>query len=173
MSGLRDTSYLPSNTYSIAPSGYVKGSTQGKSCNKIANFLNSKAGHAGLFSTIDNLGTYAQLLLNKGKMPNTSRVFSENIVQNFTTKFTANLKYKNNTRALGWETVPLTNPPCGVKFSQNSFGLADPTFSYFWADKDKNVSIILLANGQYPSGDSDHSVQQGSLSDTIMSVLGY
>lgn len=34
------------------------------------------AGNSGLFSTVDNLIHYMQLMLNKGKMPNAFRVFS-------------------------------------------------------------------------------------------------
>jgi len=62
-------------------------------------------------------------------------------------------KQYKNTRALGWETVPLNNPPCGKKFSASpdSFGLSDVSGSYIWADKKKNVIISFLANGHYPS----------------------
>lgn len=69
--------------------------------------------------------------------------------------------------------MPTTNPPCGKKFSSNSFGLTDPTGSYVWADKDKNITIVLLGNGQFPGGKNDHSEAQGKISDAIMTVLGY
>jgi len=112
------------------------------------------------------------LLLNKGKMHLSSRIFVEEVVDGVTTK----VEYKNytNTRALGWDTVPLVDPPCGKKFSKNSFGMSDPLGSYIWADKDKNISIILLAANGYPvaSGIS-HAKAQGEISDTIMTTLGY
>lgn len=136
--------------------------------------MNDTAGNAGLFSTVSDVITYMQLLLNKGKLPGSFRVFSEEIVDKFlnVTKYT---KY-NNTRALGWETVPTVNPPCGKKFSPSpySFGIADPSGSYVWADKKRNVTIVLLANGAYPAKPStDPSIFQGNLSDAIMTVLGY
>ncbi len=77
---------------------------------------------------------------------------------------------------MGWETVPLTNPPCGKKFSPspNSFGMSDLSGSYAWADKKRNVTIVLLANGAYPSKPStDPSIFQGNLSDAIMTALGF
>ena len=119
--------------YNIAPSSYNKGTVRGQPYNKIANFLGGIAGNAGLFSIIDNLGAYMMLLLNKGKMHLSSRIFSEEVVDAMTTK----VDYKNytNTRAMGWDTVPLVDPPCGKKFSKNSFGLSDPLGSYIWADK--------------------------------------
>jgi CubicO group peptidase (beta-lactamase class C family) len=45
--------------------------------NRIANFLYGIAGHAGLFSTVDNIGTYMQLMLNKGRKRLELRVFTE------------------------------------------------------------------------------------------------
>jgi CubicO group peptidase (beta-lactamase class C family) len=82
----------------------------------------------------------------------------------------------NNTRALGWETVSAANCPCGKKFSPSpfSFGLSDLSGSYIWADKKRNVTIVLLANGAYPARPSaDPSAFQGSLSDAIMTALGF
>jgi CubicO group peptidase (beta-lactamase class C family) len=122
--------------------------------------LGGIAGNAGLFTIVDNVGYYMQLMLNKGKMHLSSRVFSEEVVDLFTTKQT--FKNYTNTRALGWDTVPLVDPPCGTKFSKNSFGFSDPMGSYMWADKDKNITIVLLAANGYPvpSGLS-HAKAQG------------
>lgn len=51
--GLRDTGYHPKTPKNnIVPSGFNKGITQGTSTNKIAHFLNSAAGNAGIFSTL-------------------------------------------------------------------------------------------------------------------------
>ena len=74
---------------------------------------------------------------------------------------------------MGWETLPNTDCPCGKKFSKNSFGLADPSFSYVWSDYDKNISIILLANGNFPTTTPNIQTKQGELSDVIMNILGY
>jgi CubicO group peptidase (beta-lactamase class C family) len=115
-----------------------------------------------------------QLLLNKGKLPGFSRVFSEDVVDRFLNVTT--YKGYKNTRALGWETVPAVNPPCGKKFSPSpfSFGLADVSGTYAWADKKRNVTIVLLANGAFPSRPAtDPSIFQGNLSDAIMTALGY
>lgn len=132
---MRETKFKPTlNPHLIVPSGYnSKGIIRGMPSNKIANFLNGVAGNAGLFSIVDNIGFYMQLLLNRGRMPLSTRIFSEEVVDLFTTKVDV-AKY-NNTRALGWDTVPLVDPPCGKKFSKKSFGFSDPLGSYLWADK--------------------------------------
>lgn len=94
------------------------------------------------------------------------------MVDLFTTKVA--VKNYTNTRALGWDTVPLVDPPCGTKFSQNSFGFSDPKGSYLWADKDKNISIVLLSASGYPVlSTASHAKAQGEISDVIMTTLGY
>lgn len=171
--GMRETVYKPTVAPNlIVPSSYNKGTVRGMPANKIANFLGGVAGNAGMFSIIDNIGAYMQLLLNKGKMHLSSRVFSEEVVDAVTTKVV--VKGYNNTRALGWDTVPAVDPPCGSKFSKNSFGFSDPLGSYVWADKDKNISIVMLVANGYPVQSAiPHAKAQGQISDAIMTALGY
>ncbi len=77
-SGMRETGFAPTSLKNeIVPGGFNQGVCQGIPFNKYAHFLNYNSGSSGLFSTIDNVIHYMQLLLNKGKMSNTLRVFSE------------------------------------------------------------------------------------------------
>lgn len=72
--------------------------------------------------------------------------------------------------------MPLTNPPCGTKFSPSpySFGLSDISGTYAWADRKRNVTIVFLANGAYPTiPNLNPAIFQGKLSDAIMTALGY
>lgn len=172
IAGMRDTTYLPTTPKDqIVPGGYNKGICQGIPYNKYTNFINKMTGNAGLFSTIDNMANYMQLMLNKGHL-NLTKVFPEDIVTAYTTAI-PKPKY-NNTAARGWDTVPATNPPCGKKFSKNSFGLADTSGSYIWGDKDKHVAIVFLANGDFPIPRKNPPAEfQGRLSDAIMTALGY
>ncbi len=130
-----------------------------------------------MFSTAGDIVKYMQMMLNKGKVPGKKALlFSQEVIEEFLT--VKKFKSYRNTRGYGWETVPETNPPCGSKFSAspNSFGLSDSSISYVWADKIKNIIIVLLANGNYPfNGMSEVDVSrfQGNLSDIIMKILGY
>ena len=77
LSGLKQTYFKPNvPVHLIAPSGYHGETTRGMPANKISFALGGVAGNAGLFSIVDNLGEYMQLLLNKGKMPREFRVFT-------------------------------------------------------------------------------------------------
>lgn len=173
--GMRDTSFLPTtDKLKIAPGGYTNKIAWGTPFNNLAHHLDDAAGNGGLFAPVHDVITYMKLLLNKGKMPNAFRVFEQATIE----KFLNVTKYRyNNTRAFGWETVPVKDCPCGSKFSPSpdSFGMSDPpSGSFIWADKKRNVTIILLANGAFPGGRSNNPVgAQGAISDAVMSALGY
>jgi CubicO group peptidase (beta-lactamase class C family) len=48
--------------------------------------------------------------------------------------------------------VPIqTNPPCGNLFSLNSFGHTGYTGTMMWADREKNLIVIILTNRVHPS----------------------
>ena len=173
--GMRDTTYLPKVDHlKIAPGGYTDKVAWGTPFNKLTHILDNMAGNGGLFSTVSDVITLTQLLLNKGKMPNHFRVFAEDTVA----KFLNVTKYRyTNTRALGWETVPVKDCPCGKKFSPSpdSFGMSDaPSGSFVWSDKKKNITIVLLANGAFPGGRTNDPVQfQAAISDAIMEALDH
>lgn len=161
---MRDTIFNPDvNKYQFVPGGILNGPKIGKTFNKYAQVLNGQAGNAGIFSNIKDMSSFMQVMLNNGANKAGTRVFTEKVIGQFTKRFVFT-KYKNS-RALGWDTVPSSNPPCGSKFSANSFGLADAGGSYLWADKDKGIAIVLLANGNFPYPKPDTAKWQGNLSD--------
>jgi CubicO group peptidase (beta-lactamase class C family) len=114
--------------------------------------LGGNSGNAGLFSNAKSLKTFMQMMLRKGEHIRGIvhvRIFKESTVELFTTRVKG-LPY-NNTRALGWDTLPNEYPsPCGQLFSANSFGHTGFTGTVLWADKDQNLGVIGLTNRVYP-----------------------
>ena len=119
------------------------------------------------------------MMLNRGEYVNskgkTITIFKGETVDLFTTK-AVGLPYPNS-RALGWDTVPIQSVlPCGTKFSQNSFGHTGFTGTTAWADKEKDLAIVMLANRVYP--DRTHSAtamtyfRQTAYTE-ICTILGY
>lgn len=188
--GMTDTDFLipTSQDFRIAPTeydtywrnqlliGYVHDET--------AAMLEGVAGNAGLFSTGPELFKFMQMMLNKGKYIDTRKVpaknvfqimFKEETVDLFTTKVTG-LGY-SNSRALGWDTKPEATkypPPCGNKFSQNSFGHTGYTGTSVWADKDKDLIIVLLTNRVYPKrGNEEIRNVRPKVHDEVCRILGY
>ncbi len=108
------------------------------------------AGHAGLFSTADELQQLLQLLLNHGKKDKTN-ILDKATIERFLTK-------DSFGHGLGWamsaNTIPASNLPEGA------FGHTGFTGTYALCLPDRNASIILLTNrlhlgvneeGYYPS----------------------
>jgi CubicO group peptidase (beta-lactamase class C family) len=188
--GMTDTDFLihTSQDFRIAPTeydtywrnqlliGYVHDET--------AAMLEGIAGNAGLFSTGPELFKFMQMMMNKGRYIDARRVpaknvfqvmFKEETVDLFTTKVTG-LGY-SNSRALGWDTKPEATkypPPCGYKFSQSSFGHTGYTGTSVWADKDKDLIIVLLTNRVYPKrGNEEIRNVRPKVHDEVCKILGY
>ncbi|CAD8080388.1 unnamed protein product [Paramecium primaurelia] len=108
-----------------------------------AYYLGGVSGNAGLFSTVYDLIKFMQMMLGK------TSLFKYETLQ-YWTKVEEGLPYANS-RALGWDTVPIqTYPPCGSKFSKNSFGHTGYTGTSVWADRDKDLIVVILTNRVYP-----------------------
>ncbi len=187
--GMNDTDFLipMSENYRIAPTeydtywrnelliGYVH--------DEMAAMLEGVSGNAGLFSTGPDLFKFMQMMLNKGKYTDERRMSKENseilfkdeTVDLFTTKATG-LGY-SNSRALGWDTRPDPThypPPCGNKFSVNSFGHTGYTGTSVWCDKEKKLIVIFLTNRVYPKrGNEEIRNVRPKVHDEVCKVLGY
>ena len=95
------------------------------------------AGHAGLFSTAEDLSVFAQMLLDGG-VYNGVRVVSDSAVALFT-------KRAAGHRALGWDTCD-GGAGCGQYMSERAFGHTGFTGTSLWIDPDRQMFVILLTN---------------------------
>jgi len=188
--GMNDSDFLVpiSEDYRIAPTeydtywrnqlliGYVH--------DEMAAMLEGVSGNAGLFSTGPDLYKFMQMMLNKGKYTDARKMskgtgndvlYKEETVELFTTKATG-LGYANS-RALGWDTKPEATkypPPCGYKFSNNSFGHTGYTGTSVWCDKDKKLIVILLTNRVYPKrGNEEIRNVRPKVHDEVCKALGF
>ena len=76
--------------------------------------LGGVAGHAGLFSTADDLSVFAQMLLDDGTYDGV-RIVADSTVALFTRRADV------GTRALGWDTCD-GDGGCGKHLSERAFG---------------------------------------------------
>jgi len=125
---------------------------QGEVHDETAYLLGGTAGHAGLFSTAEDLTRFARMLLNNGRVGTTTFLKPETI-KLFTTRVT-NLGEKN-TRALGWDTRSKEGySSAGQLFGPQSFGHTGFTGTSLWIDPDAGIFAILLTNRVYPTRDN-------------------
>ena len=113
-----------------------------------AFLLDGVSGHAGLFSTAEDLGRFGQIMLNKGSWLG-NRYFRSSLIRKFTKR--QNIP-KGSERALGWDT-PSRNgrSSAGDLYSNNSFGHLGFTGTSIWIDPDNEVIIVLLTNRVHPT----------------------
>ena len=114
---------------------------QGEVQDENASVLGGVAGHAGLFSTAEDLSRFAQAMLNGG-----SPILRPETVALFTRRESAPAA---TSRALGWDT-PSAPSQSGQYFGPKSFGHLGYTGTSLWIDPDRQLSITLLTNRTWP-----------------------
>ncbi len=109
------------------------------------------AGHAGLFSDVDDMAIYCQMMLNGGSIRVNGvmqRIFSAATVHKMTTPQTP--PWSPNIRGLGWDIDTAYSSPRGDLFPLGSYGHTGFTGTSVWIDPSSQTFIILLANAVHP-----------------------
>jgi uncharacterized protein YbbC (DUF1343 family)/CubicO group peptidase (beta-lactamase class C family) len=114
-----------------------------------ARALGGVAGHAGLFSTADDLAVYAQMVLNGGIGPNGRRVLSPLAVR---LMIDAAATPAGQRRGLGWDIDTSYSAPRGNLFGPTSFGHTGFTGTSLWIDPETESFVVILASRLHPDG---------------------
>jgi serine-type D-Ala-D-Ala carboxypeptidase len=102
-------------------------------------------GHAGLFSTADDMAVFATELLRA--RAGRSRIFPAALIARFTSP--AGI-VPGSSRALGWDT-PSRLSSAGSLLSRSSFGHTGFTGTSIWVDPERDIFIVLLSNRVHPT----------------------
>lgn len=105
-----------------------------------AQHFHGVSGHAGLFSTVEDLSQFSRMILKGGKYKNDS-VLSKQSIERSTQALTQNL---NLNRGLGWELFNVSS--MSGQFMQHGFGHTGFTGTSLWFDPQKAFAVILLTN---------------------------
>ncbi|HEV2201683.1 MAG TPA: exo-beta-N-acetylmuramidase NamZ domain-containing protein [Bryobacteraceae bacterium] len=108
-----------------------------------ARFMGGVAGHAGVFSTADDLAKYAELLLAGGDV-NGVRIFSPLTIQRFSAPNSP--PDQPILRGLGWDIDSPYSAPRGELFPIGSYGHTGFTGTSMWLDPASHTYVILLTN---------------------------
>ena len=115
-------------------------------------------GHAGVFSTANDVAKIMQMYLQKGFYGG-KRYFKSKTLNKFTTRY---FKDKKNRRGVGFDKPQLGDkgPTCGC-VSDSSFGHSGFTGTYTWADPEKEIVYVFLANRTYPDMTNNKLLKEG------------
>jgi uncharacterized protein YbbC (DUF1343 family) len=120
------------------------------------------AGHAGLFSTIDDLAKYARMLLAEGEL-NGTRVLAADTVRTMTSVQTPEAVAER--RGLGWDLDSGYSRPRGKYFPIGSFGHTGFTGTSLWVDPFSQTFWIFLSSRLHPDGRGNVLPLQAELAD--------
>ncbi len=110
------------------------------------------AGHAGLFSTADDLAIYCQMILNGGAY-NGGRILSPFGVAAMTRPRA--VEADGTARGLGWDIASGFSSNRGDIFPLGSFGHTGFTGTSLWLDPASETFVVFLSNRVHPDGKGD------------------
>ncbi len=146
--GMKDTSFLPPAGWMprIAPTQYDE---QGKMLRGVvhdptARRMGGVAGHAGLFSTADDLARFAQALLSGDTILSSLDVEKMSTPQQPATAA--------SLRGLGWDIDSPFASNRGELLPVGSFGHTGFTGTSLWIDPVTETYVIILTNAVHPNG---------------------
>src|SRR6185295_718425 len=111
--------------------------------------MNGVAGHAGLFSTANDLAIYCQMILNGGTYGGV-RILSPLTVAEMTRPRVVSTS--GGTRGLGWDMNTSFSTNRGDLFPLGSFGHTGFTGTSIWIDPASEMFLIFLSNRVHPDG---------------------
>lgn len=149
--GMKETMFQPpaSLRARIAPTENGKGGEplRGAVHDTTARYMGGIAGHAGLFSTADDLARFAEMMLGNGSR-NGVRLFSPLTVRKFTSPQSP--PDQPILRGLGWDIDSSLSGSRGELFPLGSYGHTGFTGTSMWLDPTTQTFVILLTNSVHP-----------------------
>ena len=193
--GMRDTGYKPAASLKsrIAPTekrgGGAKAESKGEKASgedrqesqgkwmrgevhdPRAFLLGGVAGHAGLFSTADDLAIYCQMILNGGEYQG-RRILSPLTIARMTEGRTSGGNGQEGlVRGLGWDIFTGFSGNRGDLFPVGSFGHTGFTGTGLWLDPSSETFVVFLSNRVHPKLDPKQPADVGSLRGRVASIV--
>ena len=165
--GMKDTRFLPPKGWlpRIAPTQYDEHGVmlRGVVHDPTARRMSGVAGHAGLFSTADDLARFAQALLSG------SPVLSPLAVAKMSTP--QQPPNAPSLRGLGWDIDSPYSTNRGELLPIGSFGHTGFTGTSLWIDPSTDTYIIVLTNAVHPRGHGSTISLRSEIATAVAAAL--
>lgn len=125
--------------------------------------MNGVAGHAGLFSTADDLAVYSQMILGGGQYRGVRILSPLSVAEMTRPRLVTETGW---SRGLGWDINSSFSANRGDLFPLGSFGHTGFTGTSIWIDPATEMFVIFLSNRVHPDGKGD----VGSLRGKVASI---
>lgn len=158
---MHDTHFRPSGAdlARVVPADMRPGEVQ----DPTANRMGGVAGHAGLFSTADDLARFAQMLLGGGSLGGVRILAPETVAAMTRPQHLPG----DITRGLGWDISSDYDSGMAQAFGPGSFGHTGYTGTSLWIDPAAGVYLIILSSRLYPDGHGDAQPLRRDVAATV------
>ncbi len=155
----------------IAPTENVNGQIlRGVVHDETTRYMGGVAGHAGLFTTADDLSRFAEMLLGFGER-NGARIFSPLTVRKAVTPQSP--PDQPVLRGIGWDIDSPFAGNRGDLFPIGSYGHTGFTGTSIWIDPVSGTYVILLANSVHPRRRPAITSLRGRVATAVAAGLGF
>ncbi len=172
--GMQDTGYLPREELRRRAAPTERRNQQwmrGEVHDPRAYALGGVAGHAGLFSTAEDLAVYAQMMLGRGTYHpaegKPTRVLSQRTVSVMTRAYPVSA----GIRGLGWDKRTGYSSNRGDLLSDSAFGHGGFTGTVLWIDPELDLFFIFLSNRVHPDGKGSVNHLAGRIVNVVASAI--
>lgn len=133
-----------------------------------AHRMNGVAGHAGMFTTADDLAKYAQMMLSGGSLGG-KRILAAQSVARMTAPYV--VSESGDARGLGWDMNTSFSTNRGELFPLGSFGHTGFTGTGIWIDRDSQTFVVFMSNRVHPDGKGDVGPLRAKVSTVVASAI--
>jgi uncharacterized protein YbbC (DUF1343 family)/CubicO group peptidase (beta-lactamase class C family) len=171
--GMKETGFLPLSSLSrksslslsrIAPTERINGEIRrGAVHDPRAYALGGVAGHAGLFSTADDLARFCAAMLEGG-----GGILSPAGVASMTRPRSYG---DENLRGLGWDVATRFSSVRGDLFPLGSFGHTGWTGTSMWLDPTTDTFVVLLTNRNHPDESGNVIPLRGKVATLVAGAI--
>jgi uncharacterized protein YbbC (DUF1343 family) len=171
---MKDTMFNPPGLLRsrIAPTGIYRGPDKtvfrGRVHDPTAGRMGGVAGHAGLFTTVDDLANFCRMLVGGGSFGG-ERVLSPLTIRKMISPSTP--PKERNVRGLGWDLDSKYSANRGDLFPSGSFGHTGFTGTSLWLDPLSGLYVVFLSNRVHPDGKGNVVSLRGKVSTIAASAL--
>lgn len=170
--GMKDTGFNPPSEQrsGIAPTEYLNDKLRWCRVHDPTAFcMGGVAGHAGLFSTADDLAVFARMLLNGGS-ENGVRILSRQSVDAMA--IPQSPPGKGKLRGLGWDIRAPFSSNREQLLPVGSYGHLGYTGTLLWIDPVSQTYVIVLSNRVHPHGKGDADPLRRGILAIVSDALG-
>jgi len=172
--GMKDTGFKPAAALlpRIAPTE-KRGEhwMRGEVHDPRAYLLGGVAGHAGVFSTADDLAIYCQMILGRGEYRGVRVLSPMGVARMTEARPSGGNASDGNARGLGWDVATGYSSNRGDLFPLGSFGHTGFTGTSIWIDPASETFVVFLSNRVHPRVDPKQPADVNSLRGRIASIV--